>query len=60
MTVVEAARLIGVSKSLVYRLIEEGRLSHIRVGQRGRRGKILLREPDVEAFLKGCRKEAED
>ena len=54
MTVKQAAERLEVSKSLVYRLVEEKRLSCIRIGQRGRRGKIVIREADIEAFLQEC------
>jgi excisionase family DNA binding protein len=54
MTVRDAAVRLEISKSLVYRLIEEGRLPCVRIGQLGRRGKIVIREKDIEALLKEC------
>jgi len=58
LTVREAAERMEVSKSLVYRLVDEGRLKAVRIGQRGRRGKIVIMEPDVVAFLKTCEAKA--
>ena len=52
MTVKETADLLGVSVSMVYALIEEKRLPCVRIGRRGRRGKIVVRPEDVETFLK--------
>jgi excisionase family DNA binding protein len=37
--------------STVYLLCEQRQLAHIRVGGRGRRGKILIRRSDVEEYL---------
>lgn len=54
MTVREAAVKLEVSQSLVYRLIEEKRLPCVRIGARGRRGKIVIHPEHVEAFLKQC------
>jgi excisionase family DNA binding protein len=57
-TVKETAKRLEVSQSLVYRLIEERRLACVRVGQRGRRGKIIIREADLAEFLRQCQKAA--
>lgn len=59
MNVREAAEKLEISRSLLYRLIEEGRIKCVRIGQRGRRGKIVIREPDIEVFLKECRAETQ-
>jgi excisionase family DNA binding protein len=56
MTVKEAAKRLEVSLSLCYRLVEEGRLPCLRIGQRGRRGKIIISEADIRTFLKSCEK----
>jgi excisionase family DNA binding protein len=58
-TVKVAAERLEISQSLVYRLVEEGRMLCVRIGARGRRGKIIIREQDIEAFLKTCRPERE-
>ena len=57
MTVSEAATQLQVSKSLIYRLIEERRLSCVRIGQKGRRGTIRIRPVDLEEFLRQCQNE---
>jgi excisionase family DNA binding protein len=51
----EAAELVGCSESLIYQLCDERRLLHYRVGGKGRRGKILIAEADLDAFLATCR-----
>lgn len=51
MTVKQAASRLEVSLSLAYRLIEQKQLSHRRVGQDGRRGKIVVTEDDLRAFM---------
>ena len=50
------ARYFGGAMSLRwwYRLVEEGRLPHFRVG-----GAVLLRPVDVEAFVTACKREPE-
>lgn len=40
-----------VSPSLVYRWCADGSLPHLRVGGRGRRGKILIAPSDLDALL---------
>jgi excisionase family DNA binding protein len=46
LTVRDVARLLGVSTATVYRLCEEGRLAHVRVGNA-----IRVRPADLEAFM---------
>lgn len=58
MTVKQAAERLEVSQSLVYKLIEENRLGCVRIGRKGRRGKIIVRESDIQAFLRECEQEA--
>ena len=55
----QAATLVGVSVSLIYQLCAERRLPHFRVGGDGRRGKLLIDENDIKAFLARCRVEAD-
>jgi excisionase family DNA binding protein len=57
LTVNEAAARLGVSKSLVYALVERRMIPHFRVGLPGRRGKILFREEDLDAYLAGLKVE---
>jgi hypothetical protein len=42
---------------LIYQWCDERRLPHYRVGGRGKRGKILIGQDDLEAFLHACRVE---
>ncbi len=50
MSVIEAARAIGVSVSKVYQLVSARQLAHYRVG-----AKIIIREADVAAYMERCR-----
>jgi excisionase family DNA binding protein len=54
MTVKEAAARLEISVSLCYTLIGEGRLKCLRIGQAGKRGKVVVRESDVAEFVKKC------
>jgi excisionase family DNA binding protein len=54
-TVKEAAERLEISVSLTYQLLADGRLPHLRIGGRGRRGKIIIKEEDIRAFLATCR-----
>ena len=48
----QAAARAGVSPSLVYLWTTvEKRLPHSRLGRRGSRGKILIEDADLDAFL---------
>lgn len=58
LSVKQAAERLGVSPSLVYQWCNERRLPHLRLGQTGRRGKILIEAKDVDAFLEAARVEA--
>ena len=51
----QAAARAGVSPSLVYSWVEGRLLPHYRLGAKGKRGKILIDESDLAAFLAGCR-----
>lgn len=57
MTVLEVAERVGVCPSLVYGWVEYRALAHYRLGGKGKRGRILVDEADLEAFLQGCRVE---
>ena len=54
----QAAERLGVSPSLVYQWCAERRLPHLRLGRGGRRGKILIEEGDIDAFLATARVES--
>lgn len=51
LTVKQAAEHLGVSPAMVYQWCGEGVLAHYRLGGQGRRGKVLIAEPDLAAFL---------
>ena len=55
MTVKQAMQKTGISQSLLYALCGEGRLPHYRIGTGGRRGKVMIDEDDLSAFLSRCR-----
>lgn len=58
MTVKEAAERLEISQSLCYTLIGEGRLRCLRIGQAGKRGKVVIRESDLAEFIRSCEQEA--
>ncbi len=60
LTVKAAATKAGVSAGLVYQWCAERRLPHLRMGKRGRRGRILIEESDLAAFMESCRVAAEE
>lgn len=55
LTVRQAALASGLSPSLIYALCAEPKLPHLRCGAKGRRGRILIDEADLAAFLESCR-----
>jgi predicted transcriptional regulator len=59
MTVKQFAERAEISLSLAYTLIAEGRVQHRRIGQRGKRGKIIVLEEDLQAFLDEAKVEIE-
>lgn len=59
LTVKAAAALVPTSPSLVYQWCGERRFPVYRVGGRGKRGKILIDEAEVRAFLEALRVGAE-
>ena len=56
-TVKQAAERTGLSTSLLYQICAERRLPHFRLGREGKRGKILIEEADLAAFLATARVE---
>jgi excisionase family DNA binding protein len=58
LTVKMAAEKAGVSAALVYKWCDERRLRHYRLGGEGKKGKILIEESDLEAFLQSVCVEA--
>ena len=55
MNVKDAAKRLEISQSLLYQLIAEGRMPHRRIGGRGRRGKIVLKDEDIKEFENSVR-----
>ncbi len=55
----DAAELIGVSRSLIFQWCEERRLAHMRLGGKGRRGRIMIEEADLRKFLEANRVDAQ-
>jgi excisionase family DNA binding protein len=55
-TVQEAAKVLELRPSVVYRLCAEGRLSHLRVGFG--RGVIRITQDNLDAYIASCRIEA--
>ncbi len=57
LTVKAAAQKIGVSESLIYEWCGEGSLVHYRFGRKGRRGKVMIEDADLDAFMVACKQE---
>lgn len=57
-TIKQAADRTGMSTSLLYQICAERRLPHFRLGRDGKRGKILIEESDLDAFLLASKVEA--
>lgn len=53
-TAKEAKEELRVSLSMIYQLVDEGRLKAIRIGGKGKRGCIRIPEPAIAEFLNGC------
>ena len=53
----DVALRLDISRSLVYQLVEQGKLSCYRVGLRG--GSLRFTDEDVHAYLETCRVEGE-
>jgi excisionase family DNA binding protein len=60
LTVRQAAKRASVSSSLIYEWCAEKRLPHLRLGKKGRRGRVLIEETDLAAFMESCRVAAEE
>ena len=60
LSVKQAAERVGVSESMIYQWCHERRLAHLRLGTGGSRGKILIEEADLDAFLMASKVESGD
>jgi excisionase family DNA binding protein len=58
LSVKQAAERAGVSPAMVYQWCDERRLAHYRCGGEGKRGKIVISEEDLDAFVQSIRVEA--
>ncbi len=47
----EAAKLIRVSLSIMYRWISSKQLPHYRLGAQGKRGRIMIETTDLDQFV---------
>jgi len=57
LTVKQVAERLRISASLVYSWCEDHLLPHYRMGGNGKRGKILIEETALDAFLQSCKVE---
>ncbi len=59
LTVAQVLRIVPLSKSTIYALIDSGQLPSHRVSAAGsRRGRVLIAKADLEAFIEGSRQAA--
>ena len=58
LTVKQVAARLRISASLVYSWCEDQILPHYRMGRKGKRGKILIDDAVLDAFLQSCRVES--
>jgi excisionase family DNA binding protein len=57
LTVKQVSEKLRISASLVYSWCEDRLLPHYRMGGKGKRGKILIEEAALDAFLQSCKVE---
>jgi hypothetical protein len=55
LTVPQVAKRTNVCAAVVYGWCSARLLPHFRVGMPGHRGKLLIEEADLDAFLESCR-----
>jgi hypothetical protein len=55
LTAKQAAQRACVSLSLVYLWCANGLLQHYRLGGKGKRGKIVIEETELDSFLAECK-----
>jgi excisionase family DNA binding protein len=60
LSVRQAAKRLGSCDQQVYGLCRDGRLAHYRIGAAGKRGKIVIAEEDLEAYLESVRVASRD
>jgi excisionase family DNA binding protein len=52
LNVVQAAKLLGIDRATVYRLCQQRKIRHMRVGSNG--GRIVFEAKDIEDYLASC------
>ncbi len=52
LTVKEVSKLLKISKSKLYELVERREIPHYRLGEKGKRGAIRFKLDDVQEWLK--------
>jgi excisionase family DNA binding protein len=52
MTIREAAERLEISERLCYELVAEERLKCVRIGTAGKRGRIVIWEKHLQAFIR--------
>ncbi len=55
MTVKEASSQIRVSKAVVYQACQSGVLQHYRFSAKGKRGRVMIDESDLMAYIEQSR-----
>lgn len=50
-TIPEACRMLGIGKTLLREQMADGRLPFSRIGQKRKRGRILIKVADLEKLL---------
>ena len=55
----EAADYTRLSRSMIYKLCDERRLAHVRIGAKGKRGKVLIYRQDLDRLLEENRIEVQ-
>jgi hypothetical protein len=58
MTVKQVSEKYALSRALIYLWVDERRFPVLRVGAKGKRGRILIEESDFEPFLLSLRVDA--
>ncbi len=59
LTVAQVLRIVPLSRTTVYALVDSGQLPSFRVSEAGsRRGRVLIARADLDAFLAGARQAA--
>ena len=55
LSVAQVAKKLGISDGVVYGWCQSGRMPHLRLGGKSKRGCIRIAETDLDTFLATCR-----